>query len=113
MEVSIAFAEREISIRPASASRVVVEILLIFRDCQVVQFASEQAVGVLELTMIPERRLLKSGELCRLIRLLEPRAEQAVHQPDEPGALPAPIGQWRCSRSKAASPIQKDWLRRV
>ena len=52
MEVSITFAKREISIRPASASRVVVEILLIFRDRQVVQFASEQAVGVVELTLI-------------------------------------------------------------
>ena len=101
MEVSITFAKREISIRPASASRVVVEILLIFRDRQVVQFASEQAVGVVELTlirpfsfarrMVPKRRLLTSGELCRLIRPRAPRVEQAVHLPDEPDALPAPI----------------------
>jgi hypothetical protein len=63
--------------------------------------------------MIPERRPSKSGELCRLIRLLGPRAEQAVHQADEPGALPVRIEQWRCSRSKAASPVHKDWLRRA
>src|SRR5262245_40173862 len=52
MEISIAFTKREISVRPTRAPRVVVEILLIFRDCEIVQFASKQAIGVLELTLI-------------------------------------------------------------
>src|SRR6201993_4598796 len=52
MEISIAFTEREISVRPTRAPRIVVEILLIFWDCEIVQFASKQAIGVLELTLI-------------------------------------------------------------
>src|SRR5262245_10477024 len=52
MEVPITLAKREIGVRAASASRVILQILLIFRNRQVVQFASEQAIGVLELTLI-------------------------------------------------------------
>src|SRR5205814_1277964 len=47
-------------------------------------------------TMVLTPRLSKSEELCRLTRLLGSRAEQAVHRPDEPGVLPAPIERWRC-----------------
>ncbi len=38
-------------IRPARAPRIIVEIFLIFRGRQIVKFASEQAVCVLELTL--------------------------------------------------------------
>src|SRR6266436_3818509 len=51
MEVSIAFAEREVSVRPLGAARIIVEIFLIFRSSQVVKLASEQAVRVIELTL--------------------------------------------------------------
>src|SRR5436190_22565946 len=64
-------------------------------------------------TIVLTPRLLASEELWRLTRLLGARAEQAVHRPDEPGALPAPIERWRCSPSKAASPVQQDRPRRV
>src|SRR5947207_10307385 len=52
IEISIAFAKREVSVRTACASRIIVEILLIFRSRQIVKFASEQTVCVLKLTLI-------------------------------------------------------------
>src|SRR5919198_126501 len=58
--------------------------------------------------MALENSPLESEELCRLIRLLGERAERAVHQRDAPGELQALIAQWRCSPSKAASPVPGD-----
>src|SRR6266481_10114704 len=52
IEISIAFAKREVSVRTAKTSRIIVEILLIFRSRQVVKFASEQTVRVIKLTLI-------------------------------------------------------------
>src|SRR6266545_2826850 len=50
-EVPIAVTQREVSIRPAGASGIIVEIFLILRGRQIVKFASEQAVRVIELTL--------------------------------------------------------------
>src|SRR6266436_8964312 len=52
IEISIAFAQREVSVRTAKTSRIIVQILLIFRSRQVVKFASEQTVRVIKLTLI-------------------------------------------------------------
>src|SRR5437762_6271291 len=52
IEISIAFAKREVSVRPAGPSRIIVQIFLVFRNRQIVKLASEQAVGVLELTPV-------------------------------------------------------------
>src|ERR1700730_353960 len=51
IEISIAFAEREVSIRPPRTPRVILDIFLIFRGRQVVKLAGEQAVRVIELTL--------------------------------------------------------------
>src|SRR5204862_7478294 len=51
IEISIAFAKREVSVRTACASRIIVEILLIFRSRQIVTLASEQTVCVLKLPL--------------------------------------------------------------
>ena len=50
-EVATTFTQREVSVRPASASGIIVEIFLIFRGRQVIKFASEQTVRVIELTL--------------------------------------------------------------
>ena len=52
IEIPIAFAKREVSVRPARAPGIIVEILLIFRSRQIVKFSSEQTVRVIELTLI-------------------------------------------------------------
>src|SRR5215469_14200391 len=52
IEISIAFAERKISVCATGTTRIVIEIFLIFRDCQVVKFASEQRVGIIELAAV-------------------------------------------------------------
>src|SRR6266700_7392708 len=52
IEISIALAKREVSVRPAGTSRIVVEIFLAFWNRQVVKFASKERVGVIELTLI-------------------------------------------------------------
>src|ERR1700730_2498344 len=51
IEISIAFAQREVSVRPARAARIIIEIFLIFRGRQIVKLSSEQAVRVVELTL--------------------------------------------------------------
>src|SRR5215467_8674513 len=51
IEISIAFAKREVSVRTACASRIIVEILLIFRSRQIVKFASKQTVRIIQLTL--------------------------------------------------------------
>src|ERR1041385_4219815 len=50
-EVAIAFTQREVSVRPAGAPGIIIEIFLILRGRQIVKFASEQAICVLELTL--------------------------------------------------------------
>jgi hypothetical protein len=50
-EVAIAFTQREVSVRPARSSGIIVEILLILRGRQIVKLASKQTVGVIELTL--------------------------------------------------------------
>src|SRR5215468_3126727 len=50
-EVAIAFTQREVSVRPARAPRIVVEIFLILRGRQIVKLASEQTVCIIELTL--------------------------------------------------------------
>src|SRR5919197_6285535 len=52
MKISIAFAKCKVSVRAPRATWVVIEIFLIFRGREIVHFASEQAIGVLELTLI-------------------------------------------------------------
>ena len=52
IEISIAFAKREIGVRLARTSRIIVQIFLVFRDRQIVKLASKQAVGVFELTPV-------------------------------------------------------------
>src|SRR5258708_25358288 len=62
IKISIAFSKREVSVRPTRTPRIIIQIFLIFRDRQVVQLASEQGVGVIELTTVgsltfPRRQL--------------------------------------------------------
>src|SRR5437870_13573449 len=52
IEISIALAKREVSVRPARTSRIILQVFLVFRNRQIVKLASEQAVGVLELTPV-------------------------------------------------------------
>src|SRR6266542_5602630 len=52
LEISIALAKREVSVRPARTSRIILQVFLVFRNRQIVKFPSKQAVGVLELTLI-------------------------------------------------------------
>src|SRR6266498_4598471 len=69
IEISIALAKREVSVRPARTSRIILQVFLVFRNRQIVKFPSKQAVGVLELTLIsplgialgPLRRILLQG----------------------------------------------------
>src|SRR3989442_6937130 len=51
IEVSIAFAKREVSVRPARTSRIILQVFLVFRNRQIVKLPSEQAVRVIELTL--------------------------------------------------------------
>src|SRR5205823_13704586 len=46
IEISIAFAQRKISVRPAGKPRIIIEIFLIFRDRQIVKLARKKRVGV-------------------------------------------------------------------
>src|SRR6266700_1613314 len=108
IEISIAFAKREVSVRSAGTPRIIVEIFLIFRDRQIVELASEQAVSVLELTLIsplsialgPLRRILLRGQ----------HAAQEIRLPAGHGALPAPTVQGRRLREQTASPAPEDQL---
>ena len=52
IKISIAFAKREVSVCTTCATRIIVEILLIFRSRQIVKFAIKQTVRVIELTLI-------------------------------------------------------------
>src|SRR6266436_406384 len=52
IEISIAFAEREVRIRPPRAPRIILQVFLVFRNRQIVKLASEQAVSVIELTPV-------------------------------------------------------------
>src|SRR5207249_9826026 len=52
IEISIAFAQRKTGIGLPGTPWVVVEIFLIFRDRQIVQFASEERVRIIELAAI-------------------------------------------------------------
>ena len=74
IEISIAFAKREIGVRPARTSRIIVQIFLVFRDRQIVKLASEQAVGVFELTPVGPLRFARWG----LGRVFLQRAENSV-----------------------------------
>src|SRR6266566_4038296 len=75
IDISRAFAQREIGVGPARTSRVIVQILLIFWGRKIVKLASEQRVGVIELTLIrslrvdwrPLRRFLLRGPKVRSI----------------------------------------------
>ena len=49
IKVSITFAQRKIGVGPPGIPRVIVEILLIFRECEIVKFASEKRVCIIEL----------------------------------------------------------------
>src|SRR5882724_10486 len=92
IEISIAFPKREISIRPPGTSRIIIQVFLVFRDRQVIKFASEQAVGVLELTLIsplsialrPLRRILLQGPnglFDRIFRGDSTRRRRFVYRP--------------------------------
>src|SRR6266566_734348 len=92
IEISIAFAKREVSVRSAGTPRIIVEIFLIFRDRQIVELASEQAVSVLELTLIsplsialgPLRRILlqgPNGPFDRIFRGDSTRRRRFVYRP--------------------------------
>src|SRR5713101_4062613 len=52
IEISIAFAQRKISVGPAGKPRIIIEIFLIFRDCQIVKFASKKRVRIIELAAV-------------------------------------------------------------
>src|SRR2546430_8266140 len=52
IEISIAFAQRKISVRPAGQARIIIEIFLIFWDRQIVKFAREKRVRVIELAAV-------------------------------------------------------------
>src|SRR5438093_13087879 len=52
IEISIALAKLEVSVRPARTSRIILQVFLVFRNRQIVKLASEQAVGVLQLTPV-------------------------------------------------------------
>ena len=52
IQISIAFANRKISVRPAGATRIIVKILLIFGNGEIVELASEKRVGIVELTAV-------------------------------------------------------------
>src|SRR5437867_5345039 len=52
IEISIAFAQRKISVGPTGKPRIIIEIFLIFRDCQIVKFASEKRVRIIELAAV-------------------------------------------------------------
>src|SRR5438093_7238942 len=52
IEISIAFAQRKIGVGPAGKPRIIIEIFLIFRDCQIVKFASEKRVRIIELAAV-------------------------------------------------------------
>src|SRR5919106_1217718 len=52
IEISMAFAQRKISICPPGIPGIIVEIFLIFRDRQIIKFASEKRVCVIELAAI-------------------------------------------------------------
>src|SRR6266704_983238 len=52
IEISIAFAQRKIGVGSPGIPRVIVEIFLIFRDRQIVKFASEKRVRIIELPAI-------------------------------------------------------------
>src|SRR5260370_13634718 len=52
IEISIAFAQRKIGVGPAGKPRIIIEIFLIFRDCQIVKFASKKRVRIIELAAV-------------------------------------------------------------
>src|SRR5437867_2068775 len=52
MQIAITLAEREIGVGAARAAAEIVEVLLVFRNSEVVKLASEEAVGVIDLTAI-------------------------------------------------------------
>src|SRR5439155_17048521 len=52
IEISIAFGQRKISVGPAGKPRIIIEIFLIFRDRQIVKFASEKRVRIIELAAV-------------------------------------------------------------
>src|SRR2546430_10053900 len=92
IEISIALAKREVSVRPARTSRIILQVFLVFRNRQVVEFASEQAVSVLELTLIsslsialgPLRRILlqgPNGPFDRIFRGDSTRRRRFVYRP--------------------------------
>src|SRR6266566_4378806 len=71
VEISIALAKREVDIRPARASRVIVEIFLIFRERQIIEFASEKRVCVIELATVGRFAIARYRSrriLCRTAR---------------------------------------------
>src|SRR5437867_1525601 len=92
IEISIAFAKREVSVRPAGTSRIILQVFLVFRNRQIVKLASEQAVGVLELTPVsplgialrPLRRILLQGPdglFDRIFRGDSTRRRRFVYRP--------------------------------
>src|SRR2546429_8743916 len=64
IEISIAFAKREVSVRSARTSRIILQVFLVFRNRQIVKLASEQAIGVLELTPVSPLGFAR-WQLCR------------------------------------------------
>src|SRR6266536_4902884 len=92
IEISIALAKREVSVRPARTSRIILQVFLVFRNRQIVKFPSKQAVGVLELTLIsplsialgPLRRILLQGPdglFDRIFRGDSTRRRRFVYRP--------------------------------
>src|SRR5689334_9539568 len=52
IQVSITLAEREIGVWSTRSAGIIVEIFLVFGNCQVIELAGEKSIGVLELAML-------------------------------------------------------------
>src|SRR5207302_7358275 len=51
VEIPIALAQRKIGVRATRCAGIIVEIFLIFRNCEIVEFSGEKCVGVLDLSL--------------------------------------------------------------
>src|SRR5207244_7811420 len=117
IEISIAFAKREVSVRPARTSRIVLEIFLVFRHRQIVEFASEQAVSVIELTLIRSlrftrwllRKLFRQSAQCfvdRFFRGDSTRCRRLIYRPG-PADFRLPLSRGDACENKQHRQPQK------
>src|SRR5947207_15774991 len=67
MQVAITLAEREGGVRAARAAAEIIEVFLVFWNSEIVKLASEEAIGVIDLTAIGAFGVARSG-LGRLFR---------------------------------------------